>query len=135
MSQNEQNAVIEKTRDLCRTILEQSAVTSALSKMQAFMNNPQAQADYQALVEKGQALQEKQERSVPLSQDEVADFEAHREKVLASPVSRDFLDAQQALQEIRHSVNKYVSMALDKGQVPTEEDFASASCGHGCHCH
>jgi cell fate (sporulation/competence/biofilm development) regulator YlbF (YheA/YmcA/DUF963 family) len=132
---NGQNAVIEKTRELCQTILQQPDIIAARGHISTFMGNEQAQADYQALVSKGQTLQEKQEQSVPLTDQEIAEFESHREKVLGNPVSRAFLDAQQSMQQVRHSVNKLVSMALENGQVPTEQDFEAASCGHGCNCH
>jgi cell fate (sporulation/competence/biofilm development) regulator YlbF (YheA/YmcA/DUF963 family) len=132
---DEQSAVMEKTRELCQAILQQPAVASAREAIAAFMENEAAHADYQALIGKGQALQEKQERSLPLSEQEIADFESHREKVLGNPVAKAFLDAQQAVQEVRHSVNKFVSMSLETGKVPTVEDFQAATCGQGCHCH
>jgi cell fate (sporulation/competence/biofilm development) regulator YlbF (YheA/YmcA/DUF963 family) len=134
-NENEPSAVTEKTRELCQAILQQPEIISAQGHISVFMSNPQAQADYQALVTKGQALQEKQEKSIPLTDEEIAEFESHREKVLGNPVSRAFLDAQQSMQQMRHSVNKFVSMALESGRVPTEQDFESASCGHGCNCH
>ena len=135
LNPDEQSAVIEKTRELCQAILQQPAVSSAREDIAAFMKDDAARADYQALVGKGQALQEKQERSLPLSEQEIAEFELHREKVLSNPVSKAFLDAQQAMQEVRHSINKYVSMSLETGKVPSVEDFQAATCGQGCHCH
>jgi cell fate (sporulation/competence/biofilm development) regulator YlbF (YheA/YmcA/DUF963 family) len=133
--QNEASAVIQKTRELCEAILQEPGMSSARARITAFSSDPQAQTDYEALVSKGQTLQDKQQRSIPLTDEEIADFEAHRERVLGNPVARGFLDAQQAIQEVRHSVNKYVSMTLETGRVPTPEDFEGASCGHGCNCH
>jgi cell fate (sporulation/competence/biofilm development) regulator YlbF (YheA/YmcA/DUF963 family) len=135
MSPNETNTVIEKTRELCQTILQQPSLISARQHMDAFLGDEPARTQYESLVNKSQALQKKQEMSVALSEEEIADFETHRETVLGNPVSRAYLDAQQDLQEIRHSVNKLISMSLETGRVPSVEDFQSASCGHGCHCH
>ncbi len=133
--QNENSAVTRKTLELCETILREPALTSAWAQITAFSANADARSDYESLVAKGQTLQDKQQRSVPLTDEEIADFEAHRDRVLGNPVARGYLDAQQAIQQVRHSVNKYVSMTLETGRVPTEEDFQAASCGHGCNCH
>jgi cell fate (sporulation/competence/biofilm development) regulator YlbF (YheA/YmcA/DUF963 family) len=135
LDQNERNTVIEQTRQLCQAILAQPGMSSVRERIDAFLGNEQARADYDALVSQGQSLQEKQERSVPLSEEEIADFESRRQKVFDNHVSRGYLEAQQALQEVRHSVNKLLSMSLESGQVPTAEEFQAATCGHGCNCH
>jgi cell fate (sporulation/competence/biofilm development) regulator YlbF (YheA/YmcA/DUF963 family) len=135
MSPDETNRVIEKTRELCQTILQQPSLAAVRQRMDVFLGNEQARAEYESLVGKSQALQKKQESAVGLSQEEIEDFESHREKVLGNPVARGFIEAQQDMQEIRHAVSKLVSMSLEKGEVPSAEDFQAATCGHGCHCH
>ncbi len=99
------------------------------------MNNEAARDDYHSLVSKSEALQRKQQQDQALGEAEVADFESHRERVLDNPVARAYLDAQENLRQVHHAVVKLVSMALESGQVPTEEEFAQATCGHGCNCH
>jgi hypothetical protein len=84
---------------------------------------------------KGQMLNDKQQRALPLSGEEISDFEKHREELLNNPVARGFLDAQEALHDIQESVQKYVAKTLELGRVPTEEDLGGGSCGHGCGCH
>jgi cell fate (sporulation/competence/biofilm development) regulator YlbF (YheA/YmcA/DUF963 family) len=135
LNPDEQSVLHEKTMELCHAILDQPAMVAARQQIDAFMNDERSRSDYQALVSKGQSLQDKQERSVALSDQEISDFESHRQRVLDNPVAAAFLDAQQTIQELKHSVNKCVSMALDNGRVPTAEDLETASCGHGCNCH
>jgi cell fate (sporulation/competence/biofilm development) regulator YlbF (YheA/YmcA/DUF963 family) len=131
----EEDPVLAKTRELCQFILEHPPMAEARKQIDAFMQDDQARQEYQSLVSKHQALQQKQQMAMELSDEEVADFEAQREKVVANPTARGFLDAQESMNAIRHSVTKVVSMALENGKVPTDEDLQAASCGHGCNCH
>lgn len=135
MTQTEETAVMEKTRELCEAILAQPNMGTHRQNLDAFLANDQARSQYEALMAKGQALQEKQQRSLPLSGEEIAEFEKQREAVLNDPVARGFLDAQESFHQIQESVQKHVSKTLELGRVPTAEDFEDGSCGSGCGCH
>jgi len=84
---------------------------------------------------KGQALQEKQSQSQPLEGAEIADFEKHRDALLKNTVARGFLDAQEELHEIQHSIQKHIAKTLELGRLPSADDLDGGSCGHGCGCH
>src|SRR5512133_3174562 len=111
--------VMEKTKELCQTILEQPSMQSIRSRIDAFLGDEKTRGQYEDLVNKGQALQQKQQNSVPLSGEEIADFEQHRDAVLNNPVARGFLDAQEELHSVQQSVNKYVSKTLELGRLPS----------------
>jgi hypothetical protein len=66
---------------------------------------------------------------------EIADFEKHRDALLANPVAHGFLDAQEELHHLQHSIQKYVSKTLETGRVPTAEDLSDSCGGHDCGCH
>src|SRR5688572_13381374 len=100
LTETEQDIVLEKTRELCNAILAQPNMGAIRRNIDSFMADDKARAEYETLMEKGQALHEKQHRSLPLSGEEITDFEQHRDKVMNNPVSRGFLDAQEALQQI-----------------------------------
>ncbi len=104
-------------------------------RLDAFMGDATTRAQYDGLVTKGQALQEKQQLSMPLSNEEIDDFNRHRDQLLDNPVARGFLDAQEELHEVQKSISQYVTKTLELGRLPTELDVAQASCGHGCNCH
>ncbi|MGO8836758.1 MAG: hypothetical protein ACLQAH_18065 [Limisphaerales bacterium] len=99
------------------------------------MSNEAARGQYESLMAKGQARQEKQWNSVSLDGTEIAEFEKHCEVLLANPMARGFLDAREDLHQIRHSIQKHISKTLEQGRVPGETDFEDESCGHGCGCH
>jgi len=100
-----------------------------------FMADEQTRAQYDGLIAKGQAMQEKQQQSVPLSGEEISDFEQHRDSLLKNPVARGFLDAQQELHEVQESIHKYVSKTIELGRLPSEEELSSGCCGNdGCGC-
>src|SRR6266403_2631149 len=108
----EDATIVEKTKELCLTILEQPKMQSIRQRIDAFMGDDQARGQYDALVSKGQTLQQKQEMSTPLSGEEISDFEQHRDSLMKNPVARGFLDAQEELQQLQQSVHKYVTKTL-----------------------
>jgi cell fate (sporulation/competence/biofilm development) regulator YlbF (YheA/YmcA/DUF963 family) len=130
-----ENAVIEKTRELCETILNQPEYQEIRKHVDAFMNDEQAQAAYQLLSSKGEYLQHKQAQNLPLSSEEIAEYEAHREQFFNNPVAKDFVGAQQSIHKMQETVTQYVAKTFELGRIPAAEDFDSGSCGSGCGCH
>jgi cell fate (sporulation/competence/biofilm development) regulator YlbF (YheA/YmcA/DUF963 family) len=127
--------IVEKTRELCQTIIEQPEMISIRKRIDAFQSDAKACGQYETVMSKGQALQEKQAQSQPLEAAEIADFEKHRDALLKNSVARGFLDAQEELHEIQHSIQKHIAKTLELGRIPTDEDLDESSCGHGCGCH
>jgi cell fate (sporulation/competence/biofilm development) regulator YlbF (YheA/YmcA/DUF963 family) len=128
----EDSVVLSKTRELCQTILEQPDVRSIRQRIDAFMADESSRGQYEGVVAKGQALQDKQQQSMPLSSEEINDFEEQRDALLRNPVAKGFLEAQEELHEMKHSIQQYVNRTLELGRVPTHDDLNS--CGHGCSC-
>ncbi|MDB6017829.1 MAG: hypothetical protein JWR19_2318 [Pedosphaera sp.] len=135
-TQTEESVVIQKTRDLCQTILEQPDVRDMRQRVDAFMADDKARGQYDTLMTKGQALQQKQQTGQPLDGGEISEFETLRESFLNNPVARGFLDAQEEMQKLQQSVSQYVSKTFELGRVPEESEMDSGgSCGSGCGCH
>jgi len=130
----EESQITQKTKELCQAILDQPELRSARRRITTFMSDEKARALYDGVVSRGQALQQKQQRSVPLMGEEISTFEKEREALLQNPVARGFLDAQEQFHNVHHSINQYVSKTLELGRVPTAADFAAAECGDGCGC-
>jgi len=131
----EETPIMQKTRELCQAILEQPNMQSIRLRIDAFMADEKSKEQYDGLAEKGQALQQKQQMSMPVSGDEIADFEQRREALLNNPVARDFLDAQEELHQVQQTIQQYVTKTLELGRLPNEEDLSSGGCGSGCGCH
>ena len=125
----------EKTRELCQVIVDQPEMNSIRKRIDTFLSDSHARGQYETVMNKGQALQEKQAQSQELDGAEIADFEKHRDALLNNSVARGFLDAQEELHKIQHSIQKHISKTLELGRVPGEADLAEESCGHGCGCH
>ncbi len=123
-----------KTRELCQAILDQPDMHSARQSIETFMSDEIARAQYEGVMNKGQALQQKQQSSVALNGEEISALEKDRDALLKNPVARGFLDAQEQLHHVHESINQYVSKTLELGRLPTEADLDSAECGHGCGC-
>ena len=127
------DVVTGKTRELCEVILADPTMGSIRSRIDTFLADNAAKTQYETVMSKGQALQDKQQQGQNLTGEEISDFEKHRDTLLRNPVARGFLDAQEELHDIKHSVQKMVSKTLELGRVPSAEDLEE-SCGHGCGC-
>ena len=132
----EETVISRKTRELCQAILEEPSVQGLRKSIDSFMSNDGARAQYDEVVAKGQALQQKQQSSAALTDEEIADFEKHRDALLRNPVASDFLDAQQQLRDVQESIHRQVNKTFELGRLPTEDDLSSGCCsdGHGCGC-
>jgi cell fate (sporulation/competence/biofilm development) regulator YlbF (YheA/YmcA/DUF963 family) len=129
----EDTIVMTKTRELCQALVDEPGMKSIRERINAFMQDEKTKAQYEDLVGRGQALQEKQQNSIALSGEEVASFEQDRSALLSNPVARGFLDAQEELQDVRESIQKYITRTLELGRVPSADDMQSC-CDHGCGC-
>ena len=131
----EETLIAQKTRELCQAILDEPSIRAVRQRIDTFMADEQTRAQYDGLVAKGQALQEKQQRSVPLTGEEISDFEQHRDTLLKNPVTSGFLDAQQELHQVQESIRKQVSKTIELGRLPSEDELCSGGCGdHDCGC-
>jgi cell fate (sporulation/competence/biofilm development) regulator YlbF (YheA/YmcA/DUF963 family) len=130
-----ESPIVEKTRELCQTILDHPDFQSIRSNIDSFMSDDTAKNDYQNLMEKGEELNHKQNQGVRLSPEEISQYEAQRDKVVNNPVSAAFIQAQQEVQEIQQSINTYLSKTLELGRVPSADELGGGGCGSGCGCH
>jgi cell fate (sporulation/competence/biofilm development) regulator YlbF (YheA/YmcA/DUF963 family) len=131
----EDNSIVQKTRELCQTILDHPDFKNLRRDIDVFMSNDSAKNDYQSLVEKGEELNQKQHQGVRLTQDEIAAYESQRDRVVNNPVAAGFIRAQQEVHGIQESVNKFLSKTFELGRVPEAADLDGGSCGQGCGCH
>ena len=135
MQTTQDSLITEKTRELCKAILDEPSMRSARQRIEAFIADEKSRTQYEALMAKGQALQQKQQRSEQLTGAEISAFEKERETLLGNPVARGFLEAQEEMHHVHQSINQLVSKTLELGRVPTEADLEEGgSCGHGCGC-
>lgn len=128
----ENGAVLNKTRELCQTIISQPDFLVLRRNVESFLSNDDARTRYQTLADKGQELHQKQHQGIELTREEMDEFERERENVMRDDVVRGFLEAQQQMQQVHETVGRYVMKAMELGRVPEEDDFAT--CGHGCSC-
>ncbi len=124
-----------KTQELCEAILEQIHTGDIRKRIDAFLADTSARGQYEALMSKGQSLQEKQHHGQTLEPAEISAFEQDRETLLKNPVASGFLDAQEEMHELQGGVQKRIAKTIELGRVPGADDLAEGSCGHGCGCH
>ena len=124
--------VMAKTKELCSTIATDPEYKSLLEKVEQFLANDAARLMYQGLHERGEELHQKQNAGLELGENEIKDFESARDALMENPVARDFMDAQQSLQNVQVAIGKYIGMTLELGHVPTAEEISASEQGGGC---
>ncbi len=129
----ESTSVLEKTRELCESIAQDSIFKNLLIDVEAFLNDDAAKLMYQSVHQRGEGLQQKQASGVELSKTEISEFEAAREELLNNALITKFLSAKQELEGLQRMVGQYVGMTMEMGRVPTEEEIAH-EMGGGCCC-
>ena len=132
LTEMDEPAILQKTLELCQTIVDQPEFVVMRQRIDTFLADEQAQAQYQSVVQKSEHLQHKQHSGEPVQHDEISAFETDRDALLNNPVAKGFLDAQQQMQRVQSSVTKYVTKTFELGRVPEPDDFNT--CGHGCSC-
>lgn len=125
-----------KTNELCEAILQEIHNGSIRQRIDTFLGDAAAKGQYESLMSRGQALQEKQHHGQALEPAEIAAFEKDRDALLKNPIAAGFLDAQEEMHELQSTVKKMVGKTIELGRIPTAEDLAEGgSCGSGCGCH
>ena len=131
----EDSSIVQKTRELCQSILDHPDFQNVRKNIDAFMADEGARQEYQLLVERSEELNHKQHEGVRLSEQEISEFQAQRDRVVNNPLAANFIRAQQEVHGIQESVTKYLSKTMELGRVPSEKDMEDGSCGSGCGCH
>lgn len=128
-------SVLDKTRELCETIIQQPEFDSVRQRIDQFLVNDVARQQYQELNEQGEHLHHKQQQGVELAKEEIEAFEKKRQDFMSNPVAKGFMEAQDETFKMRDQVAKYVGKTYELGRVPTEDDFESECCNEGgCGC-
>ena len=133
--QSEDTPVIQKTKELCQTILDQPAYQSIKTTIQTFLNDPSMSTHYQRLCDAQDALHHKHEHGELISDEEVAAFERDETEFLANPLAQQFIEAQRQMHKIEQTITGYVRKTFELGRMPTEDDFSEGGCGPSCGCH
>lgn len=128
-------AVLQKTLELCETIVTQPEFLAMKQHLDAFMADEGLKARYQELAEQSAALQHQHQHGETPDAKEVSAFEAKRDAFLENPSARGFLSAQESMRDVRETVTRYVTRTLELGRVPSEDDFGGCGCSSGCGCH
>ena len=129
----ERTSIISKTRELCESIASDDQFQKLQADVERFLNDDAAKLQYQTVHEKGEELHHKQQAGVELGAAEVKAFEDARDTLFDNKTASSFMDAQRSLETMQKQIGKYVSMTLELGRVPSDEEIAeSENAGGGC---
>lgn len=131
---------MESAMALCAEIANDPRVNELQGVVEKFLSDDSAKLQYQSVHERGEALHQKQHAGIELSAVEIREFEGARDALFDNRVAVDFMNAQRELEGIQREIGKLVSMTLELGRVPSDEDLEEADAGGccgggGCGCH
>lgn len=133
--------ILLKTQELCAAIAGDPTFLQFQTRIEKFLDDDAARAQYKGTHEMGEHLHQKQHAGLELGAEEIKAFEAARDALFENAVACEFMDAQRALETLRKQITKHIGMTLELGRVPTADDLAESSggcCGGGgggCGCH
>ena len=125
--------IVQKTQDLCQTLVEQPGFQDLKGKLDAFMADEGLKFHYQQVNDLGSLLQMKQGEGLELKEEEIKQFETMREELLSNPVARGFLEAREEVQKVHQIVGSYLEKTFELGRRPEFEDLQSGCGDCGCH--
>ena len=134
MTDMENGPIVRKTLELCQTIIDEPSFQVIRQRLDDFMADTDAQAQYQELNELGASLQQKQQMGLSTDGPDYEQFELKRQTFLKNPVAVGFLEAQESMFKVRETVTRYVTRTLELGRKPGPEDLASCGCGSSSGC-
>ena len=130
----QETPVIQKTKELCSTILSQPGYEEIKDSITTFLENDEARGMYEELCDKQEELSGKQQAGAPVTAEEEAAFAEMENKFVSMPIAANFIKAQQDMDKMEKAVSSYVRKTFELGRVPTNDDFQSGGCGSGCGC-
>jgi len=130
--------ILDKARELCDEIAADERVAELQDTVERFLSDDEARLQYQSVHERGESLHQKQHAGIELSPSEIREFEGARDALFDNPVAVGFMNAQRELEALQSQIGKLVSMTLELGRVPSDEEISDAEsggcCGGGCGC-
>lgn len=115
--------IVEKTKELCATLLEQPEVKTICEDMNAFLANEELRSRFDVLTMQGEALGQRQQLGLEIEPEEFEKFEKERDEWMANELSQKFLEAQKRMQGLQDQIHQYVSKTFELGRVPEVHDI------------
>ncbi len=126
--------VLQKTKELCKTIIEQPEFASIRERVEAFLQREDLRSKYDVLMMKGQAIQQKQQQGLQATDEEIAELEKGKNDLVSHKEVTDFFDAQDEIHRIQNEVFQYVIKTFELGRVPEDYEFDTCCNNEGCGC-
>ena len=128
----EKTSIISKTKELCAQIAADEQFVKLQADVERFLADDVAKLQYQSVHEKGEELHHKQHAGVELGAAEVKAFEDARDSLFDNKIAADFMDAQRTLEALQKQISQYITMTMELGRIPTDDELENANSGGCC---
>jgi hypothetical protein len=96
-----EDAIAQKTQELCQAILDDAQVQTMRQRIDRFLANEAVRGQYDVLMMKGEALQYKQNLNLPMDEAEIKEFETLRDELMENVTAREFMQAQRQMHKVQ----------------------------------
>jgi len=108
--------------ELCQTIATDAQFSKCQQIVDTFIKDEEGHREYQDLLELQRDLHGKKMEGT-LTQEEIGLFDEKCNTVFAQPAVSEFLEAQDALDQLSDMINRHVELTFEFGRVPTQDEL------------
>lgn len=126
--------ILAKVIQLCTEITENEQFKDNYNAIENFVKDGENNGDYLQLLEAQGELQQKKHEGT-LTEEEIYGFEDECTRVFAQEPVKNFLEAQDALDQLGELSTKFIELTIARGAVPSIDDVVEEIQAEHAHAH
>ncbi|WZV03160.1 YlbF family regulator [Lentisphaerota bacterium WC36G] len=120
----ENSQLKEKLQSFAKELNNTSIIAEMHQKMDDFLADKKNNELYERMKNCEENIVLKQNNGIELTQEDLDEYKEIHTWLNSSPQAEDFFSAQEALLNIQDEINAYVSLAIQMGEAPTDDELA-----------
>lgn len=126
--------VLDQAFELGKKIAESDEFKAVQQAESTMLSDPEAQKLLMEFQQMQQQQRQKQESGLPITPDEIKNFEQMELKMLQNPLIKNFSEAQHNFQELLNTVNETINNTMLDKRDNAGSSCSSGSCSGSCGC-
>ena len=115
------DVIINKVKELCESILENSLVKDYQYCNNYLINNSEIAAQYDALLDMEDDFTKKESQNIKIDDNEIKEYDKYFEELQKNETLNKLFNVQNKIHNLTHIVNDFIIYTIENGKVPTIE--------------
>lgn len=111
-----------KLEDLCSAMLGSGEIEQYNKQIQQFEQDQTARELFDRVADWEEELHNRQHNGEDITDSDIDKLEELQQQMLENELCREFLEVQDAIQEMMLTVEQYLAAALELGRIPTKDE-------------